>query len=208
MTQMEALHFGRPPIAPPATSPPAPQDRQSRRMPVNPSAGDTNVACMVVRHEGEDDVNITDRLREAGRHWEQPEEAEAILLATQRDAPNNEDVQVALYRFYFYRHAFDKALQHAQTCIARGARELGLPADWRSLQAQDIDFGDFDNPKHRFLLFSLNAWGYLLARTGQLDRCEEVLAVVKRLDPQDRIGAARLLAVVRAGPAPDDADSD
>lgn len=153
-------------------------------------------------------MKISERLREVGEHWDRPDEAEALLLATQRDAPDSEEVQVALYRFYFYTHALNKALVHAQSCIARGVRELGLAPDWRELRAGAIDFGDFDHPKHRFLLFSLNAYGYLLARTGKVDECEAVLKIVRQLDPHDRIGAGRLLEVVRAGPAPDDGDPD
>jgi hypothetical protein len=153
-------------------------------------------------------MEIAERLREAGRLWDSPDEAEALLLAAHREAPEDESVQVALYRFYFYRHAFAQAIEHAQACIARGLRGLGLGPDWRSLQPQATDFGDFDRPLHRFLLFSLNAYGYLLARSDRLDECEAVLAVVKRLDPHDRIGGARLLEVVRAGPAPDDTESD
>ena len=135
--------------------------------------------------------------------WHEPERAEALLQQALADTPDSEIVLIALYRFYFYRGELSKALTLAERCIEHGAHELGIDPDWRKVVSTQIDFGDFSLPRHRFYLFSLNAYGYLLARLGRMDDSEEALCAVMRLDPHDRIGSAQLLGVVRAGPDQD-----
>jgi tetratricopeptide (TPR) repeat protein len=135
--------------------------------------------------------------------WGEPERAEALLLQAMDDAPDSEVVLIALYRFYFYRGELSKALALAERCIEHGALDIGIDPDWRKVVADDVDFGDFSLPRHRFYLFSLNAYGYLLARLGRMDQSEQALSAVMRLDPNDRIGSAHLLGVVRAGPEQD-----
>ncbi len=135
--------------------------------------------------------------------WHEPEHAEALLLQAMADSPDSEVALIALYRFYFYRSELAKALALAERCIEHGARGIGIDPDWRQVVAADLDFGDFSLPRHRFYLFSLNAYGYLLARLGRMADSEQALSAVMRLDPHDRIGSAQLLGVVRAGPDQD-----
>ncbi|MBI5784229.1 MAG: hypothetical protein HZA64_02125 [Rhodocyclales bacterium] len=140
---------------------------------------------------------------EASTLWGEPERAEALLVQAMADAPDSLEVLVALYRFYFYRNELDKAVALAERCIAHGAREIGIDSDWRREVAGQVDFGDFSLPRHRFYLFALNAYGYLLARLGRKEEAEAALSAVTRLDPHDRIGSAQLLGMVRAGPSED-----
>ena len=148
----------------------------------------------------------TRAVQAAGALWDAPEQAEAILLAALDASPESEMILVALYRFYFYRGEWLKAIALAERCITHSAKTLGIDSDWRMVcdaarVADDgLDFADYALPQHRFYLFSLNAYGYLLARVGRLADSEAVLSAVKRRDPQDRIGGGRLLDVVRTGP--------
>lgn len=129
--------------------------------------------------------------------WHEPERAEALLLQAMADWRDSEAVLIALHRFYFYRGELSTALALAERCIEHGARRIGIDPDWRQVVAADIDFGDFSLPRHRFYLFSLNAYGYLLARMGRMTDGEQALSAVLRLDPNDRIGSARLLGLMR-----------
>lgn len=139
----------------------------------------------------------------ASELWHEPERAEALLLAAMAAAPDSEAVMVALYRFYFYRGELEKALDLAERCIAHAAEEIGIDPDWRRGAASGFDFGDYALPRHRFYLFALNAYGYLLARLGRKEAAEEALSAVMRLDPNDRIGSRQLLGMLRAGPEED-----
>lgn len=144
-------------------------------------------------------------LQDAGRSWDQPEQARALIEQALRDFPDEEAAYVAAYRFYFYRNDLTRALVVAETCLARILDELGLPADWRKLTGDGSDFTDFERPRHRFLMFALSAYAYLLARLGRQTDADQAFAVLIRLDPADRFGAARLRQVTGRGP---DAESD
>ena len=48
----------------------------------------------------------------------------------------------------------------------------------------------------RLFLFALKAYGYVLVRNGALATGRAAVAKVAELDPADRIGAVRLLAVI------------
>lgn len=143
---------------------------------------------------------------EAAGLWGEPERAGRLLREARRLAPDLIDVQVALYRFHFYRGEVREALAVADECIGTSAATLGLPADWREVTAGGADFGDLADPARRFYLFALKAWGYLQMRTGNLDAGAAALAAVRRLDPQDRVGSGVLQQVLDRHDRPDEDD--
>lgn len=141
-----------------------------------------------------------------------PAEAEALLAAAAADgrdgaetallrahllAPEHLAVLVALYRHYFHRRRLDDALVVAERALQVSGRQLGLPADWRELDQTCVGcaaasaFG-----RLRFHLLALKAAGVLLLRLGELDAARQRLHKLADLDRDDRLGAARLLAVV------------
>lgn len=145
-------------------------------------------------------------LHAAGAAWDRPDDARRLLDQALAAYPDDEAAYIAAYRFHFYRNEFAAALAIAERCLSRVLAELALPADWRSLVASDVDFTDLSLPRHRFLLFALNAYAYLLARLGRLDEADTAFAVVASLDPADRIGAARLRSVLQRGANDTEAD--
>lgn len=143
-------------------------------------------------------------LRQVGDAWSTPDQARSLIKRALRDYPDEEEVFVAAYRYYFYRNDLPSALGIAERCLIRIQHELGLPPDWRQLVSGNVDFADPDLPRHRYLLFALNAYAYLLARLGRNADADQAFAVVSRLDPADKVGAARLQGVLRRGPDVDD----
>lgn len=143
---------------------------------------------------------------EAAGLWGEPERAVRLLREARALAPESVDVQVALYRFHFYRGEVREALAVADDCIATAAASLGLPADWRAVTDGGADFGDLADPARRFYLFALKAWGYLQMRTGNLDAGAAALAAVRRLDPQDRVGSGVLQQVLDRHDRPEEDD--
>lgn len=112
-------------------------------------------------------------------------------------------MQIAACKFYFYRHRLAEALPYAQACLAETQRRLNLPADWRDVQPADAAFDTLE-PAPRMFLFALVANGYMLARLGRTDEGRAALVKVTELDPEDRMGARRLIAVIDRGVADDD----
>ena len=69
-----------------------------------------------------------------GQDWHDPAAAEGHLHDALALAPGPFAVQIAAYKFYFYRHRLVEALPYARTCLAHTLRRNNLPADWRDLR--------------------------------------------------------------------------
>jgi hypothetical protein len=143
-------------------------------------------------------------LRAAGLAYGQDAVAEQHLRAAEAAAPGHAAVLISLYRFYFYKGALNRALDIAQVCLLKAARENKLPANWRLVQPEDGEFSSYDARLPRFYLFTLKAYAYLQMRLGQVE--EGRLAVFKllELDPTDKVGARVLLDVLEAVAQGDD----
>lgn len=123
--------------------------------------------------------------------------AEANLLRARRLAPENLTVLVGLYRYYFYQHRLEDALQVAERAMQLSGRHLGLPADWSLLNegwlgaAAAISFGLL-----RFYLLALKAASIVMLRLGHIADSRARLTKLAALDARDQLGAAKLLELV------------
>jgi tetratricopeptide (TPR) repeat protein len=137
-------------------------------------------------------------LHEAARDWHDEAAAEAHIRTALRLAPDHLAVQIGAYKFFLYRHRLAEALPHAEACLAETLRRNDLPADWRAVRPDQAAFATLE-PAPRMVLFALVARGYVLARVGRAAESRETLSKVAELDPDDRMGARRLLAVLDRG---------
>jgi hypothetical protein len=137
-------------------------------------------------------------LHAVGLAWDDEPTAEGHLYEALDLAPGHLAVQIAAYKFYFYRHRLTEALPYAQTCLAQILRRNQLPADWRDVRPEDAAFTSLD-AEPRMVLFALVAYGYVLTRLGRVEEGRVALVKVTELDPQDHLGACRLLAVIDGG---------
>jgi len=119
--------------------------------------------------------------------------SEALALA-----PDDADVRMAAYKFHFYNHEYGPAAEHAEWCIAAFARILCLSPEWRDVRPHDIDFTVLDQ-RVGWYLQALIAWGYCRARAGAPYDGRAALEAAAELDPTDRFGAKRLMAILDRG---------
>ena len=124
-----------------------------------------------------------------------PVAAERAVKAALALAPHDFSARLAAYRFYFYTHRLADALPHAEFLVGLVARRLNVAADWRSVRPGDAAFEALEEAPGSYLQ-ALIAWGYCRARLGARDEGAAAIAKVAELDPRDRFGARRLLAVV------------
>ncbi|WP_028240762.1 hypothetical protein [Stutzerimonas azotifigens] len=128
--------------------------------------------------------------------------AERPLLAAHALAPGDLSVLVGLYRFYFYQHRHADALAIAARVLDVVAPRLGLPADWRELDAGSLVHVAPDAiGLLRFHLLALKGAGYLSLRLGLFGQGKSMLAKVVELDADNRLGARLLLDVLAANDA-------
>ncbi|MBK1837645.1 hypothetical protein JHL17_09480 [Azospirillum sp. YIM B02556] len=119
----------------------------------------------------------------------------AYLAGAAEAAPGHRLVDLGHYKFHFYKANLDQALVYGERMIGHAMAALGVNhADWRAVTPATADFRGLE-PAPRLFLFALVAIGYLLLRSGRLESGREALNKVRDLDPDDRFGAARLIAV-------------
>jgi len=150
-------------------------------------------------------------LREASVSRGEPAAEGAALMRAMALAPEHPAVLIALYRNHFYAHRLQPARAVARRALAVGAAALGLPSIWRDVPAQPLP-GARHDPGTRFCLFALKGLAYLSLRLGDASEAREALALLRALDPDDRVGGALIEAVRQRAEArdqfPADADAD
>lgn len=122
--------------------------------------------------------------------------AEPALLRAYFLAPEHFMVLVALYRYYYYQHRLADAWLVAQRVLRLSAQVCGLPSKWQELNASQLP-SDLSINDLRFYLLALKGGGYLQLRLGELESGISMLEKLTELDPEDKLGGAALLEVVR-----------
>jgi tetratricopeptide (TPR) repeat protein len=141
-------------------------------------------------------LEAEEHLHLAGMSYQQDAVAEGHLRYAQAVAPDHPAVHIGLYRYYFYKGRLREALQVAQACLAKSARDIGLAADWRAVKPDDAVFGSYEAVLPRFYLFTLKACSYLHMRLGEMDEGSDTLAKLQELDPGDKLGGSVLRRVL------------
>lgn len=143
-------------------------------------------------------AEATHHLQRAGLAYSEDSVAERHLREAEAVAPGHAAVLIALYRFYFYKGRLSDALEIAQVCLEKAARENHLKPDWRDVRREDGDFSSYDATLLRFYLFTLKAYAYLQMRLGRVEEGRAAVLKLLELDPSDKIGARVLLSVLEA----------
>ncbi|MEZ5786550.1 MAG: hypothetical protein R3D62_08805 [Xanthobacteraceae bacterium] len=148
---------------------------------------------------GEDDTaSVAAMLAGARQARSDPVTAERAVLQALALAPDDIEALLGAYRFYFYNHRLAEALPQAAGIVVQMARRLNVATDWRLVRPEDAAFSGAEEAPSLYLQ-ALLAWGYGKVRLGWIDEGCRAIAKVAELDPRDRFGAGRLLAVIAAG---------
>lgn len=123
-------------------------------------------------------------------------DAEARLLRAHELAPNHASVLVALYRYYFYQHRYEEALDIGQRALERAAREVGLSPAWETWSMDDVmRAGKHSMTWTRFALFALKGAGYLQMRLDNIDEAIRRLSKILEIDSDDRLHVSTLIDI-------------
>ncbi len=121
--------------------------------------------------------------------------AESSLKLAWAQAPGNLTVLVALYRFYYYSHRLEEALDIAEQAVRAAAEQLTLPVDWQNLNPAILDKAC--DPKSlglvRYYLLAVKGAAVLCLRLGRLDEAVERLRKLIELDATDLLAVRDLL---------------
>lgn len=124
--------------------------------------------------------------------------AETLLLRAYFIAPEDLNVLVALYRYFYYQHRLRDALTVAHKAIAVSGKRLQLPADWRHLTRLHLGQGVLVSMTlTRFYLMAHKGAGYLEMRLGELADAVGRLQTLAEIDSNDRLGLKALLLLAQ-----------
>lgn len=124
---------------------------------------------------------------------QQPADSETFLLQAQAIAPDHLLVLVGLYRYFYYQHRYQDALNIGEHILKIVGEKLNFK-DWQMITIEGIEKND--KVSVRFYLTALKGNAYLYLRLNQPDQAIQRLEKITTLDPQDRLGSKALLTVV------------
>jgi len=123
--------------------------------------------------------------------------AEAMLHKAYFLAPESLLVLVALYRYYFYQHQLELALQVGERGLALVGRRLGFPEEWTQLHPDFLGQAVMRSMGLlRFYMQLLKATGYVNLRLGRMAEGRALIEKLIELDSHDRFGGKALLDMI------------
>lgn len=139
---------------------------------------------------------VNEQLQRAASAVTSREESLKALSHARTLAPDQLEVLIALYKFYFYQGETDKAEDVVNQTLIKSSRAGGFYHDWRVLSEHSADWHDPRGPG-RVFLYTLKALAFIRLRKNDLDSAEEILDVLNRVDPTDKVGAEVIRAILQ-----------
>ncbi len=154
--------------------------------------------------DDEDNESVTALLDEAAKNYGRAsgdivysKESETLLLRAAAISPENLSVLVGLYRFYYYQHRYENALQVAYRVLEVIGKKISFPECWNDLTLDHMGLGAMNSMQMvRFYLFALKGIAFLNLRLRRITEARAILDKIVDLDKADRIGAKQLLMLV------------
>lgn len=139
-------------------------------------------------------VEVKRLLIAAANTWEDTAQSQDYMHQALAIADESLDVLVAAYRYFFYKHNDEAALQMVTRVIEQIKQLEGLPEQW-SLLAPILSERK-EEPNIRLYLNAYAASGLVLARMGAIDEATVVTARVHEIDDKREFGAATVLHIL------------
>jgi len=137
---------------------------------------------------------------------------QAAVLANHADRPRAEQLfkqaqaldgtclqtYFALYKFYFYQGRLLEAETEVMAGLAAAALQAGLPGDYRDLALAPEKWDMYASDVTLFYLYTLKALAFIKLRQQQDADAQFILALLRRLDPEDRSGSSVIMQLAQA----------
>jgi tetratricopeptide (TPR) repeat protein len=127
-------------------------------------------------------------------HWDDSEQSLAYMNQALAIAPNNPDVLIAAYRYFFYKNDPQRALKVATIVIDQVRQAEQLPEQWEDLKLILSDRKE--EPNIRLFINAYAASGFVLAKLGELEQAKEITARVKEIDDKRESCAGTIFEVL------------
>lgn len=142
---------------------------------------------------------VNDLLQAAvlANHADKPRAEELFKQAQQLDASCLQ-TYFALYKFYFYQGRLQEAETQVLAGLAAASEQGGFPGDYRLLAIAPKQWDMYSSEVTLFYLYTLKALAFIKLRLDQSQEAEQILALLKQLDPDDLSGASVIMQLANA----------
>jgi len=139
-------------------------------------------------------VPVRQMVQQAITSYEDRPVAEKLFKQALALAPDEMEIYVAFYKFYFYQKYLPGAEEVALQTLNKVAELTGLPADWRRFKREFAHWTSPDSPV-RYYLYTMKALGFIALRQENLSLANAILDKLIELDPEDRVGGSVIKAL-------------
>ncbi|HBE17809.1 MAG TPA: hypothetical protein DEG17_22960 [Cyanobacteria bacterium UBA11149] len=153
-------------------------------MVISPSPPQQTVARLSWYPVSED---IKQLLLSVSEHWDTPEIANPYMQKALELAGDRPDVLVSAYRYFFYTHNNQLALQVATKVLAMVQQTEDLPTDW--VQLKPILRDRREDLNIRLYINAYSASGLIRARLGELEAAQQIATRVSEIESRNEFGA-------------------
>lgn len=123
--------------------------------------------------------------------------AEMLLWQAQHLKPEQLEVYIALYKFYFYKNRLSEAEEVALLGLKMAAQVGGFSADWTQLTRGSASW-ECAQGAERIYLYTLKALGFIRLRRLEFIAGQQVLEKLSELDPLDQVGGSVIREIATA----------
>ena len=141
--------------------------------------------------------HINAYLQKAVAAYDDSDTAESLLWQAQKLDPDQLEVYVALYKFYFYKNRIEEAEAVVLQALKQSAELGGFDADWNILAPSSTNWYSIENPQ-RLYLYALKALSFIRLRQSDVEGAESILTKLRELDPTDQVGGSVLQELATA----------
>ncbi len=113
--------------------------------------------------------------------------SEKFLWQAQAKKPEQLEVYVALYKFYFYQNRLEEAENAARLGLKMCAQVIGITDEWQSLTPASAKWENAEGAE-RLFLYTLKALSFIRLRQQVVNESQAILSKLNELDPRDQVG--------------------
>ncbi len=135
-------------------------------------------------------TNLKNLLLSAVDHWDDSAQSQHYIEQALHQETDNLDVLIAGYRYFFYKHEYQKALIIVFRIMTVVQQLKALSSDWEDIAARYAL--NSDDPLLRLYMSAYSASGFLLARQGNLPVALTIAQRVHQLEQRDEFGGESL----------------
>jgi hypothetical protein len=145
---------------------------------------------------------ISQLLLSASKNWENTDESERYMHQALAEGGHDLTLQIAAYRYFFYKNNLPMALQAVQRVVSQVSKSEQLPDDWE--QIKSIVLANKENESIRLFLSAYTAMGLVLARLGETASAQAIAARIKEIDDKNEFGGSTIWTILNPSPEEDE----